>query len=214
MTRTDPTSATGGERTAIRSQMRELRRGIDSTTRSKAEASACSHLVEALGPIHSSTGQRRLGIYLPVDGEISPLPALGDLTSAGWSTWLPVIGNSGSMHFRLWSEGDELATNRFGIGEPLPESAALDAGALTAIVVPCVAVDPSGARVGMGAGYYDRALASENTSRTAPLLIGFAFEFQVVQRIESAAWDIPMELIITDKITRTAHAGAGRDQAD
>ncbi|MCB1255670.1 MAG: 5-formyltetrahydrofolate cyclo-ligase [Microthrixaceae bacterium] len=207
MTRTDPAGDPRGERTAIRTQMRGLRRGIDSTTRSEAEASACSHLVDTLESMHRSTGERRLGIYLPVDGEISPLPAIGDLAGAGWSTWLPVIGNSESMCFRLWSEGDDLSKNEFGIGEPLPQQPELDASSLTAVVVPCVAVDPYGTRVGMGAGYYDRALANEDASQSEPLLIGFAFEFQLVPRIESAAWDIPMQLIITDKITRTTRAG-------
>ena len=62
------------------------------------------------------------------------------------------------------------------------------------VVVPCVAVDPSGNRLGFGAGYYDRALAGPS-----PVIrLGVAFEVQVVDRIEPAPWDVPLDVVVTE----------------
>ena len=63
--------------------------------------------------------------------------------------------------------------------------------------MPCVAVDPDGHRLGFGAGYYDRALAGA----AATARIGVAFEVQVVDRLEPAPWDVPLDVVVTEART-------------
>lgn len=163
-----------------------------------------------------STAAGSLALYLPSDGELSPLPGTRRLTEAGWSTWLPVVSGDGTLRFRAWREGEPLTPNRFGIGEPTAGAPELPTAALDVIVVPCVALDRTGNRLGMGGGYYDRTLAPVRDQRRSgratantgerersatygdPLLIGLAFGFQVVEYLEPDHWDVPVDLVVTE----------------
>ncbi len=89
--------------------------------------------------------------------------------------------------------------NRFGISEPRTIATPLYANQLTLILLPLVAFDRSGNRLGMGAGYYDRALqALKHQVGTRPLLIGLAHSFQEVEKIDAQTWDVPLDAILTD----------------
>ena len=69
------------------------------------------------------------------------------------------------------------------------------------IFVPLVAFDRNGNRLGMGGGFYDRALAftQNSTNLSRPLLLGLAHHFQEVERLTSKKWDIPLNGILTDQ---------------
>ena len=68
------------------------------------------------------------------------------------------------------------------------------------IFIPIVAFDRKGARIGMGAGYYDRALASlSHQVSTRPKLIGLAHHFQEQRDLNPEPWDIPLDAILTDR---------------
>ena len=68
---------------------------------------------------------------------------------------------------------------------------------LEVVLVPLVAVDWSGNRLGHGAGYYDRTFAFRR-DRDHPVLIGLAHQFQVVESIKPSPWDVPVDLIVTE----------------
>ena len=66
--------------------------------------------------------------------------------------------------------------------------------------MPLVAFDRCGNRIGMGAGYYDRALQSlEYQTSTRPFLLGVAHHFQELESIEARSWDVPLDAILTDQ---------------
>jgi 5-formyltetrahydrofolate cyclo-ligase len=100
------------------------------------------------------------------------------------------------MAFRPWRPGDELVTNRFGIGEP-PADRRDDRPAtdLDVVVVPCVALDRNGNRLGFGAGFYDRALAAADAQ---PLTVAVAFGRQVVAELPRREWDVPVGVVLTE----------------
>jgi 5-formyltetrahydrofolate cyclo-ligase len=140
----------------------------------------------------------RVGWYLATDGEVDLGPAVGALRAEGTELWLPVVGPSRSMRFAAWTTTTPLAPNRYGIAEPACSPDELvGAAELDAVVVPCVAVDPDGHRLGFGAGYYDRALAGA----AATARIGVAFEVQVVERLQPAPWDVPLDVVVTEART-------------
>ena len=68
---------------------------------------------------------------------------------------------------------------------------------LEVVLVPLVAVDWSGNRLGHGAGYYDRTFAFRQ-GHTHPVLIGLAHRFQILESIEPSPWDIPVDLVVTE----------------
>jgi 5-formyltetrahydrofolate cyclo-ligase len=97
------------------------------------------------------------------------------------------------MTFRWVDDPATLAGKGRGFHEP-PADAPV-AEVIDLIVVPGLAFDPSGHRIGYGAGLYDRALAAASASRT----VGVAFDFQIVMELPSAEHDVPVSLIVTDK---------------
>jgi 5-formyltetrahydrofolate cyclo-ligase len=91
--------------------------------------------------------------------------------------------------------------NRFGIPEPqLPAAQQWQPEALDAVLVPLLAFDRHGNRLGSGAGYYDRSFAFLGTRRPrpAPLLIGVAYAMQEVERLAIEPWDVPLDYIATE----------------
>lgn len=183
--RTDSDAAT------LRVRCRAARRGIDTTTRRAAESALAEQLLE----LTELSGPGQLALYLPTDGEVDLSGAADELRRRDWQLFLPVIGPERSMTFAPWSPESPMVGNRFGIAEPEHDDADLvTADALGVVIVPCVAVDRSGHRLGFGAGYYDRALATA----TATLRIGVAFETQVVERLRPEPWDVPLDVVVTE----------------
>ena len=92
---------------------------------------------------------------------------------------------------------------RIGIAEPVASpSARISPSRLDAILMPVVGFDRHGNRLGMGAGYYDRALRHlRDGSRRwrRPRLVGLAFACQEVERIVPSTWDIPLDVVVTER---------------
>ena len=117
----------------------------------------------------------------------------------GFARNLPgALGVRRFRHFGVYQAGDgeldplpALKHSRFG-------EAALYLPALDAILVPLVGFDDRGHRLGMGGGFYDRALADLARRPRRPRLIGVAFEFQRRPRLREAAWDQPLDQVVTD----------------
>jgi 5-formyltetrahydrofolate cyclo-ligase len=137
--------------------------------------------------------------YLALPFEVDLADAQESLRSDGRVLHLPKVDDDATgphMRFVEWRPGAEIVANRFGVGEVEGPTVALSE--LSAVIVPCVAVAADGTRVGFGAGYYDRALAGA----PEPVRIGVAFEVQVVDRIDRQAWDVPMDVVVTDSSVR------------
>lgn len=187
-------------RGALRRQIRARRRAIDPAERRLA-ARTLVRLALGSGIL---TRRRRIGFYVPADGEIDVLPLLHRLHVLGRECYLPVLDTlpSGRLRFLRWRPGDRFCFNRYGIAEPIGKAGAgSGAAALDMLLMPLVAFDDSGNRLGMGAGYYDRTLAFLPARRPwrRPLLCGTAYEIQHVSALEAAPWDVPLDMCITDR---------------
>ena len=99
------------------------------------------------------------------------------------------------MRHVLYKEGDSLAQNRWGILEPVADDR-FNIDAIDAVVVPAVAVDRNGNRLGNGYGYYDEFLASTEATR-----ICICFHDCLVSSVPRAPHDITMDVIVTDRET-------------
>lgn len=147
---------------------------------------------------------RSLAGYVALDDEVDPASIwaarqTADNEEEDASLCLPRVTGDG-LEFVPWTVGDPLTTNQFGVGEPTGNGVAV--ASLDVVVLPCVAVDPAGTRVGFGAGFYDRALGELGTAgSTRPVLVGVAFEVQCLAAIERREWDVPLDIVVTD--TRT-----------
>ena len=146
---------------------------------------------------------RRLAAYLPHGGEPDLQVVLDAAVKQGCETFLPVVQSKPEPHliFRHWQPGEPLESNQYGIPEPPKGKREVSPETLCAVLVPLVAFDPRGNRLGMGAGYYDRSFAflREHPTVSRPALIGTAWEFQQVAELQAHKWDVPLDATVTEK---------------
>lgn len=198
-----PIGAPADEFADARRRGREARSALAGDRRARATAAAID-AVDAVAELAAPDGSGRVGLSRAVRDELDLSGLEERLRARGWSTWLPVVdpspGPTGpTMAFREWRPGDELVAGAYGIEEPPDDGRELiAAAALEAVVVPCVAVDAAGTRVGFGAGYYDRALAEP---ATRPWVVVAAFDDQVVDALPRRHWDVPADVVVTDRRT-------------
>lgn len=196
------------------------RREMGAAKRSSASEKIASTLLELLELPEFAPANTVAG-YWPTDDEVDLVALWSHLDNIGVTVHLPRVDPAGeqSMDFIRWDPGTEMSANRFGIPEPTGRATPL--GEIDVVVLPCTAVDDAGTRVGMGAGFYDRALQvpagpEDGMAKPGPVLIAAAFESQQVapkERIVRRIWDVPMDVIVTESATirpgRRTAAGLG-----
>lgn len=179
-------------RSAMRRELRMRRRALPMFRRRLA----CRAIVRHLRALPTFRRARHVGLYWPADGEVDVRELASHARSRGKSVYLPVVGAGGTMSFRRWQPATKLRRNRYGIPEPAGfRRRSLPASRLQIIVMPLVAFDGRGNRIGMGGGYYDRALAG----RRRPPLVGVAFALQQVPVIPAQPWDVSLDLVVTER---------------
>lgn len=138
---------------------------------------------------------QRILSYAPFAGEASP----DNISlSANANIYLPRITNYSNSNMRFY-RSRRSQVNQYGIREPQAVGEALPANAFDVILLPLVAFDRAGTRLGMGSGFYDRALAAlAHQISTRPYLVGVAHHFQEVNSLTPAPWDVPLDAILTD----------------
>ncbi|MEI6984514.1 MAG: 5-formyltetrahydrofolate cyclo-ligase [Rhodospirillaceae bacterium] len=133
--------------------------------------------------------------YWPVGSELDCRPLLGRLVASGWGCVLPVVTDTDSaLLFRCWRPGERLVPGYFSIPEPV-ESARTANPAL--VLVPLLAFDRAGHRLGQGAGFYDRTLASLRRVGSV-LAVGLAFAAQEVAALPDEPHDQRLDWIVTE----------------
>ena len=174
----------------LRQDMRQQRRALGPTAQFAAARAVTTYITGLPG----WSKFRRIALYLANDGEIETTSLSELCRSEGKQLYLPVIDEQNLLAFAAWDNDDELAANRFGIAEPSPEAERCSASALDIVILPLVAWDCQGGRLGMGGGFYDRALAGAS----GPILVGLAHSLQQVPSVPSEPWDIPIDFAVTD----------------
>lgn len=136
--------------------------------------------------------------FSPLKSEISPLPLLRRLADAGASLALPVVvGRGQPLVMRAWSFGAPLVSGVWGIREP-------PAGAPEAfpdiLIVPLLAFDRRGHRIGYGAGYYDMTITRLRAMKPVTA-IGVAFATQEIDAVPATPRDARLDLVLTERET-------------
>ncbi|SIS54407.1 5-formyltetrahydrofolate cyclo-ligase [Phaeovulum vinaykumarii] len=134
--------------------------------------------------------------YLAIHSEADPVPALTDW---GGPLCLPVVpGPARPLVFRRWHPDDPLVPGAFGTREPAPEAPEIRPALL---VVPLLAFDAAGYRLGYGGGFYDRTLAQLRADGGArPLAVGLAYAAQEHPGVlPLGPHDLPLDLIVTEQ---------------
>jgi 5-formyltetrahydrofolate cyclo-ligase len=184
----------------IRNEKRRQRQSLNRLQQDNAALALGRHLFST----SVFRNARRIGCYLANDGELDLSVVMARIQMMKKSCYLPVLDTLGSK--RLWfapfDSCTRLQVNNFGIPEPMVSPRDyVPASCLDLMLLPLVAFDAQGNRLGMGGGFYDRSLAylCRRKSWVKPRLYGIAHECQRVDRLECEAWDVPLHGIVTDQ---------------
>ena len=154
--------------------------------------------IRSLPEVAGLTDGAVVGAYLGVRGEIDPSSLLAD---PSLRVALPVTAPGQPLRFVV--PNGTLVDGLFGIREP-DRGEEVDPMDLALVLVPLVAADRRGNRVGHGAGFYDRTFASlarvpgTPEREPGPLLVGLCHDLQVVEELDAHPWDVPLDVLVTE----------------
>lgn len=184
-------------RLKVKAELRKRMRGVRRTTPLEACAARSAKIIERLTAHPAMSSANSVALFWPILArhEVDLRTLDEALRARGARVAYPGIDpDSGEMSFRFVDDPSRLEEAGYGFSEPPAD--APSAEELDLVVVPALAVDPTGHRIGYGAGYYDRTLP-----RYAPpaLTIAVAFDWQLIAEVPTTPGDVRVSWIVTDE---------------
>jgi 5-formyltetrahydrofolate cyclo-ligase len=190
----DKSAAAPSAKAALRSEAHRRRDGLAPEARAAASAVIAERAIAVAARVRPAC----IAAYLPIRSECDPRAVIDWAVENGIATALPAVIDSATIVFRSYRPGDLLAANSFGTLAPTAGAQLADPDL---IVAPVIAFDRTGARLGHGLGFYDRAVAALRARGVKPLLVGVAFSVQEVTDIPVEPHDHRLDWVVTEKET-------------
>ncbi|HEX5487906.1 MAG TPA: 5-formyltetrahydrofolate cyclo-ligase [Rhodanobacteraceae bacterium] len=184
-------------RALLRARMSVRRNELDA----KQRIAAAADVLRSLEALPEFMTDRNVAGYWAVRGELPLNLVVASLHRRDQHYFLPVLGTRRQLHFAEFTHGTAVTNNRFGIPEPAsPADQQLAARDMHVILLPLLAFDRNGHRLGTGGGWYDTSLAfvHEPERPATPLLVGVGYAFQEVDAVPAEAWDVDLDYVATD----------------
>lgn len=198
-----PAPADNPEKAALRALALARRDQLGALARAAASDAIAARVVA----IVAAERPRVMAAYLPIRSECDCRPIIAGALAQAIDVVLPVVIDPVTLVFRRYEPGAPLAAGGFGTLAPMPDQPILDP---ELVIVPLVAFDRAGTRLGHGKGHYDRALAKLRARGAGPKLVGIAFAAQEVAAIPAEAHDVRLDWIVTENETLTIASQAVR----
>ena len=179
----------------LRKQLRLKRRKVDFFKQQQAQQKVLNRLIRLPQFQHA----QKIGLYLHAFGEIQTTQIIEYCFKQYKQVYLPMICNRNQQLVWVHITQQQYRNKRFshhplGMQEPMT-GRGLHVSTLDFLIMPLLACDPYGTRIGMGGGFYDKTLASASCK---PLRVGIAHDFQLIQqRLVREKWDQPLDALIT-----------------
>ncbi len=158
-------------------------------------ATAAERAAERLLSLERVRTATAVALYAAVRGELDTRPVATALLARDVTLAYPrVVPGQRELVFHEVTDPATLVPCSFGIPEPAEDAPAIAPGDLDVIVIPGLAFDTSGGRLGWGRGYYDATLAPA----PGPLHVGYAYDAQLVEIVPTSRGDVPMDCVITE----------------
>ncbi|HAI63538.1 MAG TPA: 5-formyltetrahydrofolate cyclo-ligase [Acidimicrobiaceae bacterium] len=187
------------QRRAMRVELRERRAALSPKEQADVAVAVRTRLARIVGLERAQV----VGGYRAIRGEVDLDAALTRLHDGGAMVTVPRVSGD-RLDFLPWSPTSETVAGSFGIDEPI-NGEPVQFSQHDVVLVPLVAFDGTGQRLGQGGGFYDRAIAAAGAGR--PLLIGVAHAFQQVRSVPVEAWDMPLDAVVTEERVHEFRAG-------
>ena len=179
----------------FRQQYRHLRHQI-----SPEQQTAASQLITQCYLKNFIGHQKNIAVYLACDGEINLHFLIEQLWQLECAVFLPVIHpDTQTLSFVRYFKSSVMKKNQYGIDEPEMISQTITPEALDIVLMPVVAFDSNGVRLGMGKGYYDHCFSFCRYPHNQPLLVGVAHQCQQAETLPADEWDVPLDGVMTEK---------------
>ena len=176
------------DKKALRERLESVRTHANATTPTAAEDLARAYPVSTIPRVVAGT--------FPMRSELDPRPLMRRLEALGATLALPRTPRRGQpLTFHRWDAGTQLVTSRFGVTEPAPETPIVIPDL---VLVPLLAFDRTGARLGYGGGYYDVTLAALRSSGPV-FALGLAYSAQEVERVPTEPHDVRLDAVLTER---------------
>jgi len=134
--------------------------------------------------------------YIAIRGELDVKPIFSIMERFHKQTSLPCIAEQKTLIFREWKLADPLVRHSsLGVEEPAPHSPSMMPAV---ILVPLLAFDGDGYRLGYGGGYYDRTMEAMRQFDTPPLFIGVGYSIQEIDQVPTGDHDAPLDGVLTE----------------
>ncbi len=180
----------------LRKRMRQLRGSRPPDARARRSAAVVARVIA----LPCWQGARAVALYASMPDEFDTRALLDDAVARGLDVALPVVGDDRVLTFRWLVRGGArypTTMSAFGIDEPADEAPAVDLADLDVVIVPALAMDPRGHRLGFGRALYDNTLAlMPNAVRVATV-----FAFQMIAEVPDEAHDQRVHFVVTDEET-------------
>ncbi|MCW8879779.1 MAG: 5-formyltetrahydrofolate cyclo-ligase [Kangiellaceae bacterium] len=200
MTQFEPAPEIQAQKREIRQTVRQLRNQISQQESTQAGNNLCEHLLS----MREYPKAKSVACFLSFDGEINTGPLISKLHQDNKICLLPYLRPSkpNRLWFMPYEKGDKLIRNRLGISEVCkPVNSSHRISTIDLLLMPLVAFDINGNRLGMGGGFYDASLChllDPEFKHQRPLCLGIAFERQKLNRLPKEPWDFPLDGVITE----------------
>ena len=185
---------------ATLAQIKEQARKDATKARRAAHDAAKDHAALALAsqafPVSAKAGASTVSAFFPYQSEIDTRLLLGKLAGEGWRTCLPIVIAQGQpLVFRRWAPGEPTVPGIWNIPRPTDEAEIVEPDVL---MVPMLAFDRQGYRLGYGGGFYDRTLEMLRRKK-AIVAIGTAYAVQEIASVPHGVHDQRLDYVMTEK---------------
>lgn len=174
---------------AMRAAALERRRAMAAEERVQAAEAIAAHVLAQPVVARSS----RIAAYVSMPSEPGTVPTIAALLERGIEVIVPISLEDGHLDWVVYSPGMKTVTTPLGISEPVGERLGAEAlSTVDLVLLPALAVDHDGNRLGRGAGYYDRALAGVTATLCSLLFAG-----EIVDALPHEEHDIQVHMVVT-----------------
>ncbi len=178
----------------LRAYFREIRARVSSENR-EAAAKQAAELISTQSFFKTS---QHIACYLPLDEEFDTRSLISTIWQTNKICYLPIVLNK-KLLFGRYDKEDELKLNQYGILEPMDQHQIVDAGQLDLVIMPLLAFDVHGHRLGTGGGYYDRTFEFLKNEKKKIWMIGLGYASQQTDNIPVDSWDVVLDGVLTEK---------------
>ena len=195
-------------RRRVKGEIRKRMRGLRNTLPADACAKRSAAIIDRLLAHPALATARRVALFWPIEArhEVDLRPLDAALRARGVTVAYPAIDpETRVMDFRSGFDPSAMEEQGMGFREPPAGATVAARGDLDVVVVPALAVDPRGHRIGYGAGFYDRALP---LYAPPAVTIAVAFDFQLTAEVAVTEGDVAVQWIVTDTRTLAAEPDA------